>query len=368
MNTRYRLVTRGCRGGMFYYFDKQTKKRQSLHTTNEDEARQLVEAKNNAERQPVLNLQIAKAYLAGSDSGINTRTWQNALDALIENKHGAANHERWVRAAKDEAFNPIRNRTIIETKGESLLKVLNAGTVSTNCFLRQLHNFALDMNWLPWPLIPKRQWPAVRYKEKRGITLDEHARIVEREKNAEFKAFYQLAWHLGASQSDLAHLQAEDVDWPSRVISFFRMKTRWRGQQPPQIRFGKEVEEILATLPKTGPLFPKLILKREKHRAKEFKRRCVGLGIEGVTLHSYRYGWAERAKTAGYPERYAQLALGHNSKAVHRAYAKKAQVLLPPLEEYEKKIIPFNGTANAAANTTEAPTTRPEKAVEAVNT
>jgi hypothetical protein len=36
------------------------------------------------------------------------------------------------------------------------------------------------------------------------------------------------------------------------------MKTRWRGQQPPQIRFGKEVEEILSTLPQTGPLFPYL--------------------------------------------------------------------------------------------------------------
>ncbi len=49
---------------------------------------------------------------------------------------------------------------------------------------------------------------------------------------------------------------------------------------------------------------------------------------------------------AGYPERFAQLALGHNSKAVHRAYAKKAQVTLPPLEEYERaqeqKIVPLN--------------------------
>ncbi len=365
MNTRYRLVTRGSRGGTFYCFDKLTMKRQSLHTTSEDEARQIVEAKNNAERQPVLNLQIAKAYLAASDSGITTRTWQNALEALIQNKRGA-NLERWTRAAKDEAFNLIRNKTIIETKGDQLLRVLHAGTVSTNCFLRQLHNFALDMSWLPWPLIPKRQWPAVRYKEKRGITLDEHRRIVEREKNPEFKAFYQLAWHLGASQSDLAHLQAEDVDWSCRVISFFRMKTRWRGQQPPQIRFGKEVEEILTKLPKKGPLFPKLILKREKHRAKEFKRRCLGLQIEGVTLHSYRYAWAERAKQAGYPERYAQLALGHNSKAVHRAYAKRAEVLLPPLEEYERKIIPFNGAAQAATNTTEAVTGKPHQTAEAV--
>jgi hypothetical protein len=38
----------------------------------------------------------------------------------------------------------------------------------------------------------------------------------------------------------------------------------------------------------------------------------------------------------GYPERFAQEALGHNSKAVHRAYAKKAQVTVPALEDYEE--------------------------------
>ena len=43
-----------------------------------------------------------------------------------------------------------------------------------------------------------------------------------------------------------------------------------------------------------------------------------------------------RAKVAGYPECFAQLALGHNSQAVHRAYAKNAQVTLPPLEDYER--------------------------------
>jgi hypothetical protein len=54
-------------------------------------------------------------------------------------------------------------------------------------------------------------------------------------------------------------------------------------------------------------------------------------------LHSYRYAWAERAKVCGYPERFAQEALGHNSKAVHRAYARKAKVRLPSLEAYEKR-------------------------------
>jgi len=91
-------------------------------------------------------------------------------------------------------------------------------------------------------------------------------------------------------------------------------------------------------------LFPRLSQLHEKHRAKLFRRRCDTVGIVGVSLHSYRYAWAERAKIAGYPERFAQEALGHNSAAVHRAYAKKAQVTLPPLEEYEKKIVPFNRT------------------------
>jgi hypothetical protein len=30
--------------------------------------------------------------------------------------------------------------------------------------------------------------------------------------------------------------------------------------------------------------------------------------------------------------------LRHDSKAVHRAYARKAQVTLPPLEDYEKNL------------------------------
>ena len=63
-------------------------------------------------------------------------------------KHGS-NLERWKRAVPDWAFDRIRNNLVIETKGEDLLKVLQAGTVSTNVFLRQIHNFCVDMTWLP---------------------------------------------------------------------------------------------------------------------------------------------------------------------------------------------------------------------------
>src|SRR5260370_18553019 len=100
--------------------------------------------KNQALRQPTLNLQIAKAYLAGTDSGVATRTWQDALNALVETKHGST-QECWLRAAKDKALEGLCNRVIIETQAQSLLLALKWGTVSTNLHLRKLHNFCLAL-------------------------------------------------------------------------------------------------------------------------------------------------------------------------------------------------------------------------------
>ena len=332
MNTRYRLTYRGCRGGMFYCVDKTTGKRTSLGTTNADEAQQIIEAKNNSVRQPVLNLQIAKAYLAGTDNGIATRTWQQAMESVTNTKQGANQH-RWRTAARDKAFAPLLPRVIIETPGELLLKVLQTGTVSTNVFLRRLHNFCVDMNWLPWPLIPKRQWPVVKFKEKRAITREEHQKIIAAEVNPERKALYQLCWHLGASQGDIASLKGEEVDWTNDTVSFTRKKTG----VPVIVHLGGEALNLFKDLPAEGPLFPYLASVRAGDRATEFGQRCRQLGIAGVTLHSYRYAWAERAKTVGYPERFAQEALGHNSKAVHRAYAKRALMKIPSLEDYEER-------------------------------
>lgn len=330
MTTRYRLTSRGIRGGRFYCVDKTTGKRTSLQTSKRDEAQQIIEAKNNAERQPGLNLQIAKAYLAGTDNGIATRTWRQAIDALIATKLDANRH-RWQTAAKDKAFALLLPKIIVSTSGELLLQVMQAGKVSTNVYLRRLHNFCVDMNWLPWPLIPKRQWPQVKFKEKRAITLEEHQQIIDAEVNPERKALYQLCWHLGASQGDIASLKGEDVDWAQGTVSFTRKKTG----VPVIVHLGGAALSLFKDLPSEGALFPYLASVRAGDRATEFGQRCRQLGIHGVTLHSYRYAWAERAKVCGYPERFAQEALGHNSKAVHRAYAKRALMKLPSLEEFE---------------------------------
>ena len=57
--------------------------------------------------------------------------------------------------------------------------------------------------------MPKRQWPEVKFKEKRGITVEEHQRIIAAEVNPERKALYQLCWHLGGSQVDIANWKGE---------------------------------------------------------------------------------------------------------------------------------------------------------------
>ena len=74
------------------------------------------------------------------------------MDEIPKLKQDQTKH-RWLTAIKDKAFDSIRNLVVLETQAEHFLKVLENGSVSTNIYLRRIHNFALDMNWLPWPVL-----------------------------------------------------------------------------------------------------------------------------------------------------------------------------------------------------------------------
>ena len=345
MKTRYRLIRRGNRSNAFYCVENTTGKRTSLRTSSEEEARQLIEAKNQAERQPVINLQIARSYLSAIDPAMGSRTWKQVVEHIISTKTGPT-RRRWQSALKDKALGLILDQKLIETTADHFLQTLKEGTVSTNRYLRHIHNYALGMQWLPWAVLSRLQWPAPRFKVKRAITRTEHQAILEGERNQELRDYYEILWHIGGSQTDMASLTAENIDWKAKTISYSRGKTNALAI----IHFGDIVREILQRRPATGFLFPMIAQWNESDRASIFSRRCRLVGVSGVTLHSYRYAWAERAMEAGYPERYAMQALGHTSRAIHRAYAKKAQVALPPLEEYEKRtktvIVPLPIAAN----------------------
>jgi len=188
------------RTGVFYCEDTTTRKQTSLHTKDRDGALRVLHARNEAELQPAINLQIARAYLTASDPQVATRNWQFVMDEAAKLKEGPTS-ERWTRAMRDMAFDSLRKLTVLETRSVHFLRVLENGTVCTNIFLRRLQNFALDMSWLPWPVLPKKRWPKIQFKEKRGITWEEHQKILAGEGNPELHDYYELLWHLAPPAS-----------------------------------------------------------------------------------------------------------------------------------------------------------------------
>src|ERR1041385_8381126 len=202
MRKRFRMFRRG---NVYWAQNNETGKQESLSTKDRPTAERLLNAKNEAYQQPIINLQIARAYLSASDPNIATRTWGDVMEEMLKSKRDkrTATQRRYGVAMKDKELDAIRELPLMETRSEHFLRVLEGGKVSTNIYLRRIHNFALGMNWLPVPVLPKRMWPGFHFGEKRAITLAEHERIIARETNPERRTFYELAWHIGASQSDI---------------------------------------------------------------------------------------------------------------------------------------------------------------------
>lgn len=322
------------RGGVFYAQHNETGKQESLHTKDVREAERLLHARNEAAQTPTLNRALGRTYLAAIDPASVKRTWQFVMDHFCGIGREST-RERRKREVNAPVYSTIRNKPLVETNADDLLSVLGAGGASVNHTLRLLHNLACGMGWLPAPIIASKLWPKVSKRVFRGVTAGEHEKIIAGEKNEERRHFYQMLWEIGAAQTDAASLTADNVNWTQMTIHFNRLKTGTAAQ----LAIGRNLESLLGKLPTKGFLFPTIAQTSSSDRAAEFYRRCKLEKIRGVSLHSYRYSWAERALTCGYPERFAQVALGHKSRAVHQAYAKGAIVTCPAMDGYEGKIV-----------------------------
>jgi hypothetical protein len=82
--TRYRKFQRSW--GMWYAFDNATGNSVSLKTRVKAEAVQKVNAMNETERQPSINLGLARVYLNATDPKLATRTWQDVMENIITKK------------------------------------------------------------------------------------------------------------------------------------------------------------------------------------------------------------------------------------------------------------------------------------------
>ncbi len=148
MKPRYRLFRR--RQSVYYAFDNQTKQYESLRTKDEEHARRLVGAMNEASKQSAMNLQLAHVYFRYSDPAFGTRTWQHVMDEGAKLKKGET-HARWERAMREKPFDAIRHLLLLKTTAEDLIAVLARGTISTNIFLLFIStqdSFRLKACWL----------------------------------------------------------------------------------------------------------------------------------------------------------------------------------------------------------------------------
>jgi hypothetical protein len=160
---KYRLYRR--QNGVFYWQDNGLKKQGTLHTTDKSEAERLLNAMNESHRQPTLNLNLARAYLAAHDPKMAQRTWQAVMDEMAT--HGIPSTQaRCARGFRSKAYHPIRNKPLVQTTGEDLLGVIHANGNCVAHYLRRLHNLALDLGWLPWPILAKRAWPKILSQAK----------------------------------------------------------------------------------------------------------------------------------------------------------------------------------------------------------
>lgn len=251
MRDRYRLFRNNARGGSYYIQDNITGKQESLRTKDRATAKRLWQARNEANRLPAINLQIAPAYVTAADPKMAARTWDEVMGAIASQKQGET-QRRWLVATKDKALDLIRQKPLLETTSHDLLTVMATGTVSTNVYLRRIHNFALDMDWLLKSIIPRRQWPKIVHAKKRAITFEEHQRIIEAEAAAALRnqgsrnsdephynerlALYKLCWHF----SPLGHLTRDLAALMQFVLSVdcHKFSRRQRGLNSCLARFG----------------------------------------------------------------------------------------------------------------------------------
>jgi integrase len=214
-------------------------------------------------------LHLARAYLTASDPAFVERTWQVVMEQM-QSRGKESSRERYASVFKSPSFDSIRNKKLMETTADDFFAVFKQNQVSINEFLKRLHNFAVHLGWIAIPIVAPYLWPKYEPKDRRGITQAEHESVLEKEKKAEWKLYLELLWETGAAQSDAVNFKAEDIDWQSRTISYFRMKTGSLAQ----FTISKKLETVLSHLPTTSVLFPNLSKFSANDRASRFRRRC----------------------------------------------------------------------------------------------
>jgi len=262
-----------------------------------------------------------------------TMTWDRLISIFATTGKNITK-QRKLNEFSRPRWDKLKRIPIADTCGTDFLELLEAGGRMTQQYLSSLQTLAIEMGIRTHVVLPRKYWPKKPKISKRAITEDEHRLLTLNIHSIRWRLFLELLWETGASQSDAAHFRIEHLT--QGEIVYERMKTGMRAAQAISPELRRMMQLAIAGRTK-GYILPSMQSMDQKDRATIFRRHCKRLGIVGVSLHSYRYAWAERAFQLGVPERLAMVALGHNSSAIHRAYARNAKIVAPSLSDYSKR-------------------------------
>ena len=151
------------RGPVFYLLEVETGRRTSLRTTDRTAAEQILRAKNEVAGQPALALALGRAYFSAYNPQLTQRTWQVVVDEYCSRGQPQTQAMRR-RKTRHQAFDRIRNQPLLETAAEDFMAVLQSSGVSVAAILRGLHNLAVGLGWLPWPVLAPKLWPPAAFQ------------------------------------------------------------------------------------------------------------------------------------------------------------------------------------------------------------
>lgn len=117
-----------------------------------------------------------------TSSQMLTRTWADAFDSLLK-KGGfsVCSRRRWEFIRKDKRLEKFWMRKFVQTRPGQLMALLHSTELATGLLLRRIHNHALDMKWLPFPILPVTQWSGILAEQRRAIIRKQHSKFAARQ-------------------------------------------------------------------------------------------------------------------------------------------------------------------------------------------
>jgi hypothetical protein len=124
MKKAYRMLKRN---GVFYLHDNRSGTRASLRTTDADEAREILNAKNKAANGESLNIALGTAFLTAADPELATRTWRKVFEHMTKRNISENTRQRWLRAMRSKPFTRLLDVVIVQTQPAHFDAVLDQG-------------------------------------------------------------------------------------------------------------------------------------------------------------------------------------------------------------------------------------------------